>query len=404
MSQPDSIVRIAFLGADAETPELARAAGSHRGFEIVGAAEIEAAEGLRLGLWPPGRVRMLETWEALLDSTFVDAVVVARGNEDVRAEQLRKFTQTGVPVLASHPLLDSMLVYYELDMIRRETGSLLLPALAERNHPAVEALAALVASGADSPIGKVEQVHVERHVAEPSREVVLASFARDVDVLRRIAGDMTRLGAMAGGSGERAYANLGVQMSGPTGVAARWTVVPAATPGAKIALVGSDGRATVEVASANGPWKIEMMAGDQRRSQTFEAWDPAVATLDQLALAIAGAAVAPTWVDAARSIELADTIDRSLHKGRTIELYYEDHSEEGTFKGLMTSLGCGILVFALGLVVVVSVAEQLGMPNTRFWPYALLGGLALFLVLQLLVLVFQRKPADVASPGETERP
>ncbi len=209
---------------------------------------------------------------------------------------------------------------------------------------------------------------------------------------------------MAGGKGDSAYASLGVQMSGPSGMAARWSVVPATAPGAKLVLVGSSGRATVEIASADEPWSIELVAGGERRRQTFEAWNPAAAALDQLTRALDGAAVEPTWVDAARSVELADTIDRSLHRGRTIELYYEDHSEEGTFKGLMTSLGCGLLVFAMALVVVVSVAEQLGVPNTRFWPYALLGGLGAFLILQLLVFVFRRKPASGDSAQGPRQP
>ncbi len=199
MSQSTSILRIAFLGADDQTPALARAAAADSQFEIVGVAEIDAVPGGPAGLPTEGRVRTLDSWEALLDSEFVDAVVVASGDDDQRAEQLRKFTQAGVPVLASHPLLDSMLVYYELDMIRRETGSLLLPALPERNHPAVEALAAIVGAGSASPIGKVEQVLIERHVAEPTRASRVCQLCSR---RRHLAADSRRADSF-GGDGRR---------------------------------------------------------------------------------------------------------------------------------------------------------------------------------------------------------
>src|SRR5262245_52523000 len=107
------VVRIAFLGADAQTPALVRAAVASRRFEIVGVAEIQGA-GVP---WPAARPRVLDSWEALLDGNFVDGVIVAGGDDDIRAEQLRKLIQAGVAVLTSHPVLDSMLVYYELDMI-----------------------------------------------------------------------------------------------------------------------------------------------------------------------------------------------------------------------------------------------------------------------------------------------
>ncbi len=75
------------------------------------------------------RTRQIGEWEALLDDQQIDAVIVSRGpNEDVRTEQLRKLIQVEKPVLVSHPVYDSMLVYYELDMIRRETDSLVMPA------------------------------------------------------------------------------------------------------------------------------------------------------------------------------------------------------------------------------------------------------------------------------------
>ena len=57
-----------------------------------------------------------------------------------------------------------------------------------------------------------------------------------------------------------------------------------------------------------------------------------------------------------RTVELAETIDTSLARGRTIDLHREDFTDIGTFKGTMTSLGCGLLMVGLALTVFVAVA------------------------------------------------
>jgi myo-inositol 2-dehydrogenase/D-chiro-inositol 1-dehydrogenase len=306
-----------------------------------------------------------------------------------------------MPVLTSHPVLGSMLVYYELDMIRRETGALVVPHLARRHHPAVRALAEMVRAGAGSPIGKVDHLSFERCVAEPTRRHVEAEFARDVDVIRSIAGEVTRLGAMAAGSGAGAYAGLGVQMSGLEGVAARWSALPIqGVEGAKVTLAGSRGRATLEVGGDDEPWTLEISSDGQTRSEKFPGWDAAAASLEMLAATIDGAPVVPDWVDAARSVELAETIDRSLEKGRTIELHYEDYTEDATFKGTMTSVGCGLLLLGAFVLALVGVAEQMQIPYVQYWPYVLMALFGVFLFVQLMMLT-KDKRTQAAEPHES---
>jgi predicted dehydrogenase len=391
--------RIALLGADTTTLAIARAILTSDHFGLFGACELENnsnapdSASIRALL---GHGRRVDAWETLLDQESVDAVVVARDDDqDRRAEQLRKLIQAGVPLLVSHPVVDSMLVYYELDMIRRETGCVVVPYLSERHHPALRELADTVRRRADSPIGKVEQVTIERCIAQPTKTNVVSQFARDVDLIRGLVGDMTRLGAMAGKSGDSAYGSLGVQMSGPEGTVARWSVVPMqAAQGARITLVGSSGKALLDIRPEHEPWSMELTSQGQTQTRRYDEWDAASAALDALAGAIRGEPSSPDWIDAARSVELAETIERSLQKSRTIELYYEDHTEEGTFKGTMTSVGCGLLLLAMFLLGIVAIADQLGLPYVRSWPYALLGVFGIFLVLQLLKLTARQQEPE----------
>jgi predicted dehydrogenase len=386
-------IRIALLGADDATAAIARSISGSDQFELAGVCELdgdmEADVIASLGNYS-GRVRRFSEWESLLDRDQADAVVVARADdEDRRADQLRKFIQTGVPVVTSHPVVDSMLVYYELDMIRRETDAVVVPFLPQRHHPALRAIRAMVAEGAESPIGRIEQVILQRSVAGPEKRCVPVQFARDVDLIRAVAGEMTRLGAMAGTGDAGGYAGLGVQMSGPSGVVARWSVDPIQAPrGAQLAVLGTRGKVMVEMREADEPWTMGLTVGGETTLESFPDFDPGLAVLDQLARALEGAVHEPDWIDAARSVELAETIDRSLEKGRTIELYYEDYTEQGTFKGTMTSIGCGLLILTLFLLGAVAIADHVGLPYARAWPYVLLGGLGVFLLLQLLMLVF----------------
>jgi predicted dehydrogenase len=391
-------MRLALLGIDADVLALARAATQSGEHQVVWACEADdAIEQLREAA---PRAKVTGPWEFLLGRSAVggasvDAVLVARGEEDLRADQLRKLLQEGVPLLVAHPVLDSMLVYYELDMIRQESRGVILPYLPARWHPAVIRLAEMIAGGPEGPLGEAQQIVFERSLAERSRKDVLAQFARDCDLLQALCGELTKVGAMASQGDEEGYANLGVQLSGPSSVLVRWSVGPAdpaataeETVGGQLALVGASGKAVLNMPGGQA-WSLETVASGQTTRQSFESWNAPAEALARLETAIGGGEVQPTWADAARSIELADAVRRSLLKGRTVELHNEDFTEQGTFKGLMTSLGCGLLlVTLLVLVVTVSLASLF---RSAYVPHIIAAVLGLFLLIQSLKLVFPRE-------------
>jgi hypothetical protein len=319
-----------------------------------------------------------------------------------------------MPVIADHPVVESMLVYYELDMIRREYHSAIVPDLPQRHHPAIRRAAEWFRQGSSSPIGAVEQIVFERAMADRGRRAVCAQFARDVDLARSIVGDLTKIAALGTTDVEAAYSNLGLQMSGPAGVVIRWSVGPVEkTAGGRMILVGSRGKAVVsmtEEESGETVWRFEAPAGEPSTDQWPE-WDPTAVTMANLAAAIKDQPHQPDWVDAARAVEMAESIDRCLKKGRTVELYNETYTEAGTFKGTMTTLGCGLLIAGIGLAlfaaIVQQVARMMGWDRlaelTRHWPYFLLGVLVVFLVLQfaLKLAADWTKPAE-STPGGTD--
>jgi signal peptide peptidase SppA len=84
-----------------------------------------------------------------------------------------------------------------------------------------------------------------------------------------------------------------------------------------------------------------------------------------------------------------------LAKGRAIDLHQEEFSELGTFRGTMASLGCGIILAALVLVVMAALvgglAHEFGWGFGGWlagtWPIVALAALGGFLLLQLLPLL-----------------
>lgn len=381
-------MKLGLLGLDAEMLEVAQSA-AEAGHELVAIFDVPPPLVGRWTALAPD-ARELDAWEALLSEGAIEAILISRAADDeVRADQLRVLVQSGLPLLIAHPVHHSMLVYYELDMIRKEADPVMLPCATESWHPAVERLAEM-ARNHDGLLGRVEQLVFERSIDDRTRTNVLAHFVRDLAVLRPLVGSLTKIGAMAADGGSADFHTLSLQMTGPDGPLVRWSVLPAVGGSSgRLTVIGTKDKATLHLAAGDDPWRLELPAS-AGPIPAFDDWDPGHAALEHFTRAIACEAVRPTWIDACRDMELADALERSLKKGRTIDLFYEEQTEHGTFKGIMAASGCALLIAALVLAIVATTAVNLGVPLARLWPYLLLAALVTFLLVQFLKLAFPR--------------
>ena len=405
-------MRIALLGVDDDMLVVA-AAAVHAGADEIVMIDATAPRAKEAAAMAP-KARLVADPDAMLDDQSVDAVLVAVDQPAVRIEQLRRLIQVAMPVLVSHPVSLSMLDCYELEMIREETKSIVLAYLPARWHPAAIELGEMVDGTEASSIGAVEQVVLERFIEKRERDVVLRQFARDADLLQFIAGDATKLhalGSARGAAGADPYANLAVQITCDDGLVCRWTVSPVESePGGRITLVGSRGKAILWMPQSNWPWQLETRIGSSANSNEYPEWDPAAAALETLSLAREHTETDSNWSEASRTVELAETIDRSLAKGRTIDLHNEEFSDIGTFKGTMASVGCGLLLIGMVMVVIVAIVHALAVQAgwnrlaavLDCWPYLLLVVCGIYLLLQLLVFV--GKPRQPPDQGQISPP
>ena len=396
-------MRLALLGVDDQMLAVVKAAARGQEDQIVLIDALAKRASDSAAIAPSAK--LFTEWEALLGASGIDALLLAADEPELRVEQLRRFVQLqrGIPLLVSHPLSLSMLDCFELEMIRKETASMVLAYTPARWHPAAAELGTILDGGPSSPIAAVEQIVFERFLPRREREDVLRQFARDADLLQFVAGAATKLHALGSAAGERPnpYANLVVQLTCSNGLVGRWTVAPLdAQAGGRITMVGARGKAILWMPDADEAWRLELRTADRSSVQEYPDWKAPEAALEMLSLALVDVEAESNWNDAARTVELADAIDRSLAKGRTIDLHHEEFSDVGTFKGTMASAGCGLLAVGLVLVVVVALihtlAAQAGWNRLARmldgWPYLMLVVLGIFLLLQLLVFV--RKGAD----------
>ncbi len=391
-----AFMKFALVGVDQDTLELARLLCRTRAHELRIVYDVgEHLDAIRE--FAP-RVEIGDAPEALLARREIDAIMVANSTGQAnREQQLRTLVHGGLKLIVSLPMCDSLSAY-ELEMIRAENSSVMIPYGAGRGHPAIDHLADLIRQGDDSPIGAVEQIVFQRHMSRRRRDTVIPQLCRDSHLLGGLIGNVE--GVSATGDRDDPYKSLSVGLNGSSGLTARWNVVPSeADSAATIALHGERGRATLEMPSI-GPWRLEVPNGSPS-TPAWDHWNGADAIVKELAGEPAGMG---SWFDACRDLEIADHVATSLRRKRTIEIRREGNPEENAFKGIMAAGGLILLLCLLGTLgfavvegfrmpMLTSASEALEMRNEaksqshillRLWPvYPLLA----FLALQALLMV-----------------
>jgi hypothetical protein len=237
-------MKLALLGADVESLRLAEAAVA-AGHQIVWQGDTAAGDATAPWAGPHGSGG---EWEKLLDAETADAVIVGRGTggDELRAHQVQELVRLERPILVTFPLFSSVLTYFEVDMARTESGTIV-----QHYNPLGEAglldeAASWVEHG-HPELGRIEQINCTRSLADRGRELVLWHFARDVEMLGAVAGRLNRIGAHAGAEGQEPnYAALSVQLLGTCEVPVRWSVEPPGVEeGLVLTLVFERGRTTI---------------------------------------------------------------------------------------------------------------------------------------------------------------
>jgi hypothetical protein len=264
--------------------------------------------------------------------------------------------------------------------------------------------------------GRIHQVTCERRTAASDRAGVLGHLARDVELLAAIAGDIRRVSAIGPATLDSSFASLQVQIATTAASSARWSVSSAAygTAGMQVALLGERGMVYLrEFTGANNApqWELETSADSLTAGEELETADPASNAITRIVDAISqqdpnARGNCSTWSAATRDMEVIDAVELSLQKGRTIEVFQQQLTEQLAFRGTMAALGCGLLLVAFfGVIAIALLGGAEGVIRQRIapaWPLVLLAVLAFFLLLQAVPLLAQksRNAGDADSTAE----
>ncbi len=313
----------------------------------------------------------------------VEAAVVG-GEPEFRAEALRRVAAVGLPALVLHPPGPNADPYYQVALSRAETGALVVPALPLRLHPGVEALREALNRGelGGSPLLRAE---VTGH--EPGADLVLDAFAVGVDAVRALLGEVDAVTATGEPPGDRPTVDLLVQLRAPQSRRAEIRASGRPDGPARLELIGPETSIALEYdPEFEGPARLVRRSASGATSvEEMPPWDGRAALLDVLDRAArSGDEPSPGLLDGTRAMELAEAAGRSLRKGRTVDLHYEEMTEAGNFRSVMTSLGCLLLLGVLVGVPAALAGPALGVGWTIYLAYAIPPILVGFILIQFL--------------------
>ncbi len=407
-------MRLALLGDHPDGLAVARAlAASGRHALAVYSGPASALDVLARDGLTPQRIGDLE--ETLADPA-VEAVIVA-GPRSKRAAQLRRALQSEHHVLCVHPVDPSADLGYEAAMLQSDAHRVLLPLMPEALHPGLRRFAELAGQKpTDARLLECERWSTEECLFDLA-EVDHKPGVPGWDVLRLLGGEIAEVTAMT--QTEELVAGEPLTLAGRfvRGGLWRMTLLPQqAQPLWRCGLITRWGRA--ELLFPQGwPGPARLTYTDELGQPHTEEWpdaNPWLALVEAFDAALDDwrtrrRAIQPGaqektclteamprlgWLDAIRALELDDAVRRSAERRRAYSLDFLEATEEASFKGAMTLVGCSLLWLSLLLLIM-----SMWMPNLGWLILPIFG---IFLVMQLLRWAVPEKQESGVRNQESE--
>jgi myo-inositol 2-dehydrogenase/D-chiro-inositol 1-dehydrogenase len=359
-------VNFALLGADALARPLLSAIVASSGHRLTHAVLARDLDAELLKMSPA--LRVSEAWDELLSNSEVDAVIVA-GSDPAVLEGARQLAAAAKPLLVFPRVAQGTTWLYELGLIRDDTHVSLVPMLPARCDPRFEALTRLIADGT---VGKVLQLQWDRQVQRPKTASALLlesadvseAFLPDVDLLRSLGGNYSRVTALHSGIIGDRLSQATHSLSGDGLPEALWILTGTFDVSRwRLTATGELGTLELRCASDADDFQLLHNGVDVPIEVSGTASQLGENLLNHGIAAITGKPSRPDWSDLTRAAEICDGAWRSIRRRRTIDLHFESVSERSQFKTHMTAIGCSLLSLTLFGVIGVLMAGMLFDPR-----------------------------------------
>lgn len=319
------------------------------------------------------QIKIVDDWSELLTWRKRDTVLV--GGDDARVQEAaRRLAGEKLSLVVFPCVAYGEGLAYELSLIQDERGISLWPAVPFAKSALFSMIHLLIEEERDSLMGHVEdddedllvrEIRMQRRLrcSKPSqipRREFEEILLHDLVVLGEMSRTYDRVTAVLTGATEEAISTATVTLNGNTLPDTVWTCESADEDGWTITIRYD----TFEQTVINGETLEEFQSLDntilppQPRS-------PNECLLNEIAPAIQAELTLPNgtplrdfnWTDVVRAYEQLHAVRKSIRKGRTIELHFEDTSERSQFKSQMTAIGCGVLTLTFfGVLAYLAIA------------------------------------------------
>lgn len=335
--------------------------------------------------------------DAALAVAGVDLAIVG-GNPEFLMEALRRVAAIGLPAISLHPPGPDSEAYYQVSLSREETGTVIIPDLPLRLHPAVSRIKSVLRQGTlGNLLGIQFDIPVDTALDQDlAREV----FPTLVDVVRSIAGEVEAVWAIGQPKGLSPRTSLTVYLDQAGGVRSEFDIHGPDSDVRSLTVRCEQGTLVFQYDSGlRQPARLRLpstaVAGEVIE---YGDWDPHEEIFAVLLRSIESRSVpsrslpSPSLDDGIRAMEVTEGVVRSLRRERKIDLHYQSIDEDANFKSVMTSTGCLVLLGILFLLPLSLAGRSLGLPWLIYISYLIpimLGGFVLLQVLRFAI----RKPA-----------
>lgn len=316
----------------------------------------------------------------LLDGT-PEAVVVG-GALESRNEPIRRGAELGVALIVLHPAGLDPDALYQVAVLPRDQAPALVPELPWLTDPGWVLVRERVERG---EVGETVSIQFQAELGRRRPEVSAAAYAGGVgSALVPLLGSVEAVTAT--GTDEPIERRI-VQLRGSNGGDAELRITRglAATTEARLEVVGERGSVVwVGDAWLTSPATVRIQRGQQTEVIEIGEVDRRAALLASLKAQCQGQEGRPGLREAILAMEIGEAVERSRARGRTFELHQDEISELGSFKAVMTSLGCGVILMVLTLFVLAQIMRALEIPGSAIVAWSTLPLLAGYALLQLL--------------------
>ena len=265
----------------------------------------------------------LHGWEAVLANRLVD-VVIFNASQQTEGNQavLRTLIQNQIPVAIVQPDADSLFAY-ELEMIRVDAGG---------------RLCALTPPAGSTPFATTI-LHGNANLPDDTMLGVYEHLTHDLLFLQPELGMPKYVFAM-GGRVNDDIRNLTINVEFEAGCILNW-------------------------AKAKTDQKGTSFHQDDIQVDYNHQLNDAQDLMHSLTSLVADDVIDRSWVQFASIREAAELISISLRKGRRIEIFDGNPTEADSFKGVMSTAGCFILLFVLSMITLFAAFDISQISETR---------------------------------------